>query len=304
MFKRIYSEAFSTDVIHRVNQYIDVGLWKGIEKSKFTRWCGQFTSHNERVMLALILESLVYRSTDHLKALIEHSLYKTLPQALYNKSHNEKYFQIFEDLCRPNNRSKEVAIIPVIRESDPPTKSGPLVARLYKRLGCVSERNMYWPWARDKIANKKVIVFIDDFLGTGNQFNKFFDNYIKCNYSEDDYFFVYCPLTASEIGVKNLERSNGNLIVSPVEIVTENENFFRFSEIRHQLRDDEVKLLNKTYDNFIMKVGLSKLGGSEKPLVRGYEGLALTYAYEHATPNASLPLLWANSKSFFSLFTR
>jgi hypothetical protein len=59
--------------------------------------------------------------------------------------------------------------------------------------------------------------------------------------------------------------------------------------------------------NYLRKVKLNKLGGrpnQKTNMSKGYGKLSLTFAYEHATPNASLPLLWANSENYTSLFTR
>lgn len=76
---------------------------------------------------------------------------------------------------------------------------------------------------------------------------------------------------------------------------------------QYQLNSQELNELFDIYISYLKKVNLNKLGGnmsSENNMAFGYRGLSLTFAYEHATPNASLPLLWASNSNYLALFTR
>ena len=67
---------------------------------------------------------------------------------------------------------RRIKIIPVIRDKDSPAKSGPSVARLYRRDLNILDEHMTWPWLIDKCYEEgsRVFVFIDDIVATGNQF--------------------------------------------------------------------------------------------------------------------------------------
>ncbi|MDP5138315.1 hypothetical protein ORJ04_20410 [Rheinheimera baltica] len=307
MFERDNRDRFYAEIVQKTTQYIDLGLWSGIELNKFDRWIGQYKSNDEKILAALILESLVYRSKEHLSALIEHAIYKSIPQALFEYSGDEAEFRNIERVCNyGKNLPHEIAIVPVIRDADPPTKSGPLVARLFKRLGKVNDKLMYWPWQISSLKDISTIIFVDDFVGTGNQFIKFINNHVVKNVDLSKFKVVYCPLTATEVGLNNISKTMPEIILCPIELVSDSHNFFIFCAKNFAMTDDELTKLNEVYFSYLKKVKLDRLGRKtvDGDMSLGYGSLALTYAYEHATPNASLPLLWANSDNYMSLFER
>ncbi|WP_351189812.1 hypothetical protein [Shewanella sp. TB4-MNA-CIBAN-0142] len=279
-----------------------MGIWSGIERHKFDNWCQQYESKEEKVILGLLLNQLVYRSKAQVKSLLHQAFDKSIPQKLHEITNNE---QVFEDmkLFKSNSYPSTVLIVPVIRDTDPPTKSGPLVARLLKKMVDINDKMMRWPWSLGNLDTIETIIFIDDFVGTGEQFLKFCKNHVNEEVFGKNINILYAPITANQQGLNNIAAERPDIQVCPIEIVTDEDNFFIAVKKEFDLTVSEVIELETYYINFLKKIKLDKLG-QKKSMVKGYGGLALTYAYEHGTPNGSLPLLWANSDAYTSLFSR
>jgi hypothetical protein len=288
-------------------QLIDMGIWSGIERHHFDKWIAQFTSVEEKVLVSLLLNKLVYRSKEQTRSLLFQALDKNIPQALFNINGDEEIFLHMKKVRSFTSLPDDILIVPVIKDSDPPTKSGPLIARLFKRLTGVSERLMRWPWSLGNLQKIKTIIFIDDFLGTGNQFIKFFEDRVEEDLLNSGINLVYCPMTAVKDGLDNLMDKIPYVHLCPIEVVSDTDNFFNSIAKEFDFNLEEIRQFDDIYMNYLRKVKLNKLGGrpnQKTNMSKGYGKLSLTFAYEHATPNASLPLLWANSENYTSLFTR
>ena len=301
-----FTETFIRNVLLTAKRYIEVGFWQGIERSKFERWCTQFKTSEERVLLAFLVESIVYRSNAQTAALIDHAIYKIIPQSLYQATNDETHFTSIRSILSSKTKDINYGIVPVIRDIDPPTKSGPLVARLYKRLGGVNEKLMFWPWTVPENARLDYVIFVDDFVGSGNQFLRFIDKHISEKVIDEETRCVYAPLTASTEGLKKIAEERPDIHLAPIEVISSSDSFFNYISRKYKFTDDENSEISEIYDSFLKKVKLHKIGGNNPNynMARGYKGLAMTYAYQHATPNASLPLLWANNDHYTSLFLR
>lgn len=206
MLKEKFTSDFFISAELRAKQLIDMGIWSGIEKHHYLKWFEQFESFEEQLLASLVSNKIVYRSKEQLKSLLFQSIDKGIPQAKYEYTGDFNEFLKFRGVFNKYNPPKEYLFVPVIKDNDPPTKSGPLIARLFKRLVGVNENIMRWPWALGDLSAVTTIVFIDDFLGTGNQFIKFFEHHqFKSILGGLGIQMIYCPLTASSEGVHALK---------------------------------------------------------------------------------------------------
>lgn len=296
--------SFYHSAILHARLMIDMGIWSGIERHRFDNWCQQYESDEEKALLGLLLCRLVYRSKEQVKSLLHQAFDKSIPQELYKITGQEGVFEDMELFKSHAGFPSSILIVPVIRDFEPPTKSGPLVARLLKKMIGINDKMMKWPWNLGDLEGVKTIIFVDDFVGTGEQFLKFCSHHIDKAVFDKEINFLYAPITANQDGLDNIVSSRSDIRVCPIEIVTAEDNFFQSTKEEFKLSDGEVIELEGFYLNFMTKIGLNKIGNNKGKMLKGYGGLALTYAYEHGTPNGSLPLLWANSDNYTSLFSR
>lgn len=179
-----------------------------------------FDSPDERILLSLLLHKLVFRSKEQVRSLLTQSLDKKIPQALYDITGRENAFKDISLLCSYTKTPTDFVIAPVIRDSDPPTKSGPLIARLFKRLANVNEKVMKWPWNLGEMKGIKTILFVDDFVGTGEQFLKFCDRHVDKAVFDKEINLLYCPMTAVEKGLEKIQQARPEIHLCPIEVVT------------------------------------------------------------------------------------
>lgn len=293
---------FFENVLTSTKTLINSGLWKEVDLRGLHDWVGYFESDSEKFLCGMILDALIFRSKAQTRALIANVLEKSIPQSLDYVSY--EISQNFSKIVKsryPGDWLHRIRIVPVIRDIDPPTKSGPLVARLYKKEAQVNDRFMDWPWSLSRNREKpEIVIFIDDFIGTGDQFTEFLDRFFKDNPKEDDISYIYAPLAACSKGIDRLREEHAYINVCYAEVVPEKSGFFSGMHARYQgIADHLITEIVETHDEFLKKVGLSKL--REK---RGYGDLELTYTYAHGTPNATLPILWAENEIYRPLFSR
>ena len=283
----------------KVKQYaklqIDQRIWDSISSNDLDNWLGNFTEPEEKLLAAILLESLISRSEAQTASILTSALQCSLPNAKYNNP-----LEIFEGIdylkvLTSKNIIEPIRIVPVIRDLDPPTKSGPSIARMYKRQLGINENYMIWPGLIKDHVDKGItsFVFIDDVLASGQQASEFFTLYELHKYP--DIHFSYIPLLAHEDGLKRIKEEHPHINVSPVEKIGNESSLFnseRFSKIQ-----DLETLYLKVAKKYINKRLFSKMA-------TGYNSLALTFSYHHATPNASLPLYWYESDSFYPLVRR
>lgn len=274
---------------------IDQRIWDSISSNDLDNWLGNFKETEEQLLSAILLESLIPRSEAQTASILTSALRCSLPNAKYKNP-----VEIFEGAdCLKELTSKSVTdsirIVPVIRDLDPPTKSGPSIARMYKRQLGVNENYMIWPWLIKDHVTKGVnsFVFIDDVLASGQQASEFFAAYELDKYP--GVHFSYIPLLAHDEGLRKIKVEHPHINVSPVEKVGQESSLFksdRFSQIV-DLEDLYLKVAKKHINRRLFK-----------QMPTGYGSLALTFSYHHATPNASLPLYWYESESFYPLVRR
>ncbi len=284
-------------ITKRCDSLIRSHIWAGVDRNNLSNWIKSFKGADEEYLSAIILDNLIFRSEQQTKALMVQVIQKIIPQLLqsipYFNSYNGKWM---ETLSKPKIPAR---IVPVIRESDGPCKSGNHIAREYSRLVKVNQRLIVNP--QDIEAAKKdgvkLIIFIDDFLGTGKQFNKFF-NEVK-DVFDDSITAVYTPLAAHSEGLKSVKENAPNLLLGTAEKLTYSDGLF--SQPDGMLADGVNT--QHTLKEYYMELARKRLGDKFKGL-DGYGNLNLLYGFSHATPNATLPILWAEANNNKTLLVR
>lgn len=296
-YKTLLDEA--PEYLLRVKQYakfqINQRIWDSITSNDLDSWLNNFKDKEGQLLSAILLDSLVLRSETQTTSLLSSALQCALPNAKY-KTPEEAFGGVnYIEKLTSREIDSSIRIVPVIRDLDPPTKSGPSIARMYKRQLGVNEKYMIWPWLIGDSISKgvKSFVFIDDVLASGQQASEFFSAQKLSSY--DDVFFSYLPLLAHDEGVGRLQKEHPYIKISPVEKVGHSSSLFN-SERYGGIGD-----LKDLYE-MVAKKHISKRSFKQMPF--GYNSLALTFSYHHATPNASLPLYWYESEDFHPLVRR
>ena len=291
---------YTHEMERRAEALIEADIWSGITVQRLRAWLGNFQSVEEKYFAACILDALVYRSNLQTRSLMLQLFHRLLPNiAMADPSPICPVEDWRERLCTDVDEPG-IRLVPVIRGNDPPTKSGPLILRQMKRSLGVSEKWMVWPWRLDRLAKAvKVFIFVDDFLGTGYQFRKFVED--QCLHAVLEHAYcIYCPLVAHSKGIAALGKRFPKLRLEAVEVIEHTSNVFDPSSTCFADGVNSPACARAFYFGMLERRGLARPGRWRL----GYGNLGLTFAFEHATPNASLPILWMRDPAWHPLFER
>ena len=192
-----------------------------------------------------------------------------------------------------------IRVVPVVRENDPPTKSGFLIVRLLKRALHVNEEWIIKPENIPKHANcVKVLLFVDDFLGTGHQFVKFLSG--LADYSSTHYV-IYAPLVALEVGINTITSIFPYLRIACAEQLRATHNVFHPDSSCFDDGTNTPADARKFQACLFEEFGIPLRGEDQL----GYGSAGLAYSFQHACPDNCLPLFWwSQTPSFTPLFDR
>jgi len=289
-------EYFSRKVFQKYESLIQLNIIEHISRTKFNCWTRQFVSPEEKYLAAHLLDSLTYRTQKMNEAVYEHIFYVTLPGVLLKKKID------IDDLHNSLQYTKSVKMkfIPVT-DGVSACKSSDTYLREFRRKNIIKQ---FYLTTADRIVSFgdeiDVIVFFDDFVGTGKQFTKF---YSKHNLGEiQDKKLIYIPLIAHERGLNEINEKCSNICVNAVETITDEQSFFSpataTSDLWGKDRSNSVEAVKQFYIGFLKSKGI----GNGKNFGNGQ--LALTLAFSSSSPNNTLNVFHSTQNNWQSLFTR
>ena len=278
---------YTNTIFSRCRDLIGYHLWSGIQRSRLDAWIANFRSAEERYFAARVLDALIYRSDDQTISLLRHLLCRVVPD--HSRIHGlPDCLQNVYAALRDPNVDPRVRVVPVIPPSSPPTKSGPIIARHLKRILRISERWIIYPnQVVGQLGSTDAIIFIDDFLGTGEQFSNFLaDTGLDACVSMSS--FIYVCLAGHEQGIGVLQTAFPGLNVAMVECLDDSHAMFHADAGSFPDEVNSIESARNFYYDLLDYHGISISG----PDRRGFGHLELVYAFEHAVPDNSLPILW------------
>lgn len=281
----------------RCDNLVRSQIWAGINRNELNMWFSSFSSLEEQYFAAIILDSLVFRSADQTKALMIQGLQRCIPQLLMNDGYFDRYRgKWLETLSKSG---VPIRLVPVLRNGDGPGKSGHVICREYSRLVGVNSNLIINPQdiSTAKADGVKLIIFVDDFLGTGQQFSEFYGQ-VRGEF-DDGLTPVYIPLCAHETGMDKVRADFPELCLSASESLSVCDGLFGEDQEFCPDRVNTYALLKELY----LELMRTRLGTDiDEPF--GYGGLGMVYGFSHATPNATLPLLWSKKNGNIFLLNR
>lgn len=288
-------------VLGRFRVLLKKGAITGIDETKLDRWISNFRTNEERYLAACMLNRLIYRSQAMIDSSIDYLLHCLLPTYLRGIG-QFPYADIesFLEALQQDNRNYPLRIVGVDgRRAFDTGKSGAVIIRQYKRRAGISKFLTCRPDALDNELSKNVkcVVFVDDMLGTGIQFDTFAKEHALDQ--KEGIHIAYCPLVAHANGLGKLKLSCPWLTVLPVEVFDGQHDFF--CELEGHPGIWCVDGVNTVFD---VKEFYNQITTRHQiPKLKEFN-LGLVLGFEHSTPNNSLSMLWASSDKWAALLTR
>jgi hypothetical protein len=296
-------EIFISSVYERCEDLINHDIWSGIDLLELQSWWSNFRTPEEKYFAACILDSLIYRSKKQTIALIQHLFLCTIPR-LANMNPMPIHQELnWIKLLQNTEYDPQVRLVTAIKQKDPPTKSAFYVARMMKQDLSICELCIVKPWEiKDCIKNQNVnvFIFIDDFLGSGDQFSEILEEE-QIVPLLNSHYIAYIPLVAHNKGIQDLKDKFPGLRVTSVELLNNSNGLFNMESCCFDDETNNPESARTFYYKLLKDKGI-RLQESKRC---GYGRLGLAYAFEHATPDNCLPILWWNKSTMFKpLFKR
>ncbi|MHA6965823.1 phosphoribosyltransferase-like protein [Zobellella denitrificans] len=281
-------ESYYDNIILKCEGYIDSGYWEEIDKIKLRGWLTNFKTAEERYFSACMLDALVFRTRKMVDASFRDIASSKIPKFLYQNG-----VEINDNLDNWIDRITAGDNVPfrfiAIENVDNKTgKSGSLVIRSIKESLDLAG-HLTPPYEKIPKIPKDVnfLVFVDDFAGTGEQFDSFFKEKIK-PLLRLNMKILYTPLAAHKRAIEYIKNKNKQVTILPVETLSDEDSFFH--PINNSFRGDgknTVEDAKKFYLNICRKNGFE----NERYLL-GKGDQSLCFAFYFSTPNNNLKLLY------------
>lgn len=287
---------FVDEALNRVEQLIRTQVWEGVDAGRCLTWYRQFEERECELLGACLLDNLIFRSRRQLESLLKSVL--TCQHLVPENAPND---DAFIELLR-GNADPLVRLAPVIRLDKSPTKSGTYVLRLLSKSLGIRDKWMRWPQSLgQEPADLQMVVLVDDFCGTGQQFGEFvattgLDTFMK---ARPKCRVVYVTGAAHQDGISKIAKDFPAIQVLPGEVLTSEHHFFDGEMLKRSGAQDSNSLLRTQYESICKTTGLGGRLGKY-----GFQDQGLTYAFAHAMPNNSLPIYWYESERWSSLIDR
>lgn len=281
----------------------EIGQWPKIPaRANPERWLNGFHDDDADHALSL-LESLVYFSMEQTTKLCT-SLFHSLSSEVAANADSYAGRKVLWG----NFLAKCVVTFPT-GEKPNPTDSGHTFARLARQELRIPEPRFLYPEeaiSRLFRGERFPVVLVDDFAGSGDQFLKTWSR----KYPMSDGSFAsfatvaaehhldayYIPAVATSYAVTRIAETVPEIRLRTSHLLTE-----KYSAIDSDsvvFPDD----LRPGARQFVANA--SRQAGINPEAELGYHGLALAMAFEHSVPDATLPILWADTPSWNSLLRR
>ncbi|QBR29270.1 MULTISPECIES: hypothetical protein [Pseudomonas] len=294
-----YSTLFG-EVQQRFRMLLKKRIVTGIDEDTLDCWLANFKTEEEHYFAACVLGRLIFRSKSMIDSSIDQLLHCMLPTYLRQKDlYPYDDIDSFLSSIRQDDPAHFIRFVGVDGSKQNDTgKSGVVVIRHYKRRAKIPKSVTVRPDALSQLPEHvKCVVFLDDMLGTGKQFETFAKTHALA--SKSDLHIVYCPLVAFQDGLDTLAKRCPWLTVLPIETLNAQHQFFCDSAQAPGVwavdGTNTVADARAFYDHLATKRGIPK---------STRHGLDLLLGFEDSTPNNSLSVLWASSEDWNNLLTR
>jgi hypothetical protein len=267
-------------------------FWLGEPRIRPNAWLNNFKAEDKK-MAALLLDRFVFcndKSTNSMLMAAWASIGDGMNKSLYHGTPQEIVASL-------NN----VVFTPVEGEEPNPTDSGNFMCRKARQILGVPSDLIVRPYeAIDRAANGCTVVFLDDIVGSGDQFMKSWnrrysgDKSFKSLAKEKQVKCIYVTLVTTEAGLTRINLEAPQVLICSSHILTKKSSIGGLTE-KEGFNVTEVKLFLEKYSRNLTPID-SYMYKDPNYLKFGYKNLGLFMGFEHSIPDGTLPIFWSTGK--------
>ncbi len=294
-------EFFYDDVCKKVKVLTGCGVWS-TDASSVLAWLGNFQKDEHRYIAAHILDRVTFRTEKMIEGsykLFIASIFRehSLKHCSAEHSSIEEWFEILRS--HPKGNHTDINLCSVSKPGDNGDSGSHMVRILTGEL--FNQNRIISPEISplDTLQNK-VILLVDDFVGSGTQFKTFADEVALREAAKKNYI-VYAPALAYYKGLTSIRQENYGIEIMPLEIINKNEQFFLHEDGCMFCGDD----LNTEADVLQTYREMRNLDSSfGKSCWLGRDAASLSVVFQWGCPNQSLGIMWYEGSNQWSRLAR
>lgn len=286
-------------VIQKCDYFASVQLWPLKEVLDPERWLKNFTGEEVEYAVHLLNQFLYFAEplVDSIFAAAFQGLSRELVKPGDPLKASRQEWRSFVD---------SVIIVHVTGEIPSPADSGYSFARKSRRiLGIRQDQIMDSRKAIETLRSNSLrpVVFVDDFVGTGNQFRATWEREnFRTVASDSRSSFYYCPAFCTERGARELERHCPEVKIRPGHFIPA-----RYSAVARDSilwRPDQVEGAIEFLRRASARAGIPDTGGTQVNDWQGFWRLGLAFAFHNSVPDATLPIFYWSENGWQPLIPR
>lgn len=268
----------------------DIRVWSPDMKTSARRWLGNFKD-DEQDHAAALLEAFIFLSDELVDRLFlaafDSLAVEVTPQVQDYEARATAWVSFLD----------QVLVSHPTGEMPNATDSGYAFDRKARQRLQIPEAHIMAPDQLVATAAAKLpqvpVVFVDDFVGSGDQFTKTWHRKYATSsgpLSLDDLAgaspgaYFYCPLVCTSAGLAVIEANCPGVRVRPTHLLPEAYSVVHPASL---VWPDNLRTSSRAFLDAVN----SRAGISSSRML-GYKDLALTLAFEHGVPDATLPLFY------------
>lgn len=279
-------DVYIKDVLARCEALKRAGMWLPEPKIRPRAWLENFDDGDKK-LAAQLLERFVFYNQRLTDSLLTTSFY-SIADGLKKGPTAPSRDQLLRAL--PN-----AVFTPVSGELPNPTDSGNFMCRLTRQVLGVDEARIRVTREAMRAAESGMpVVFVDDFIGSGDQFKTTWkDNSSGTSFEaiqqETKFPAIYVSLIGTEAGIENIGIHAPAVAVCVTHKIDVRGTFWGIRSTNLPLFDQFETLLRKCvsrltpHESYMLK---------HEYLVYGYKHGGLFFGFEHSVPDATLPIFW------------
>ena len=219
--EQLRADIYGKEVLAKCKSFKTCALWPNEQKIRPVAWLDNFDEQDKEIA-SLLLDCFIYFKNDHTDALLMSAYHSIAHLDIDLKGQSLDQFV-----------SNAVFTI-VTGESPNPTDSGNFIIRKVRQLLNVPEANIVTVEVALQHAGKGgTVIFLDDFIGSGDQFigtweRKYGQNAVSFAdvFRQIDFACVYVTLIACEQGIGKINNLAPSVYISPAHVLTVRSSVF------------------------------------------------------------------------------
>ncbi|CAM3161407.1 phosphoribosyltransferase-like protein [Asticcacaulis taihuensis] len=289
----------------RIDHFRDFGIWPRVQELNAEQWLGNFAEH-ELFIAERLLSHFTYFNRTMTDALLKQAIQNFL---------TSKW--LVADFGQPPSSADLSSVRFVVSEGEDPnaTDSGNLFARKLRDIIRIPEVYIRTPEkALREASAAKHFVFVDDFVGSGNQFiatiERQYSNTGKYSSFEQllatpGYSISYCPCVATAYAQhQRIAVRFPTINLFPAHLLTSSHNCtLPSSRVWHGMSSGDLTTALSSLRAISLRAGFSEDDGGQDSW-HGFHRLGLSLAFDHGIPDASLPIFFSERNGWKPLIGR